>query len=289
MVWTKTEPRPRFGNLLPGRAAETRALVLAAITAAITVVAFWLPVFQVGGFVYTMIDAFGGRGQFIAAVALPIVLGLGAMASGWRWPRCAYAAALAAAVMVTLAPVGHFTEAVLRREHPELLGAPFEFRIGFAVAAVAIVGGGIVFVALMRALLSERPDGEVDRSTDAAAGVAAIGLLLAVAGQLALSSDAHVWELPRWPQVGSWWELLVTSAICGVSVVRRRPIGLAAGAMVAIVGTCATAQQLRVWSLLDDDPAVSSTVTFIGFAIVAVALTAALVRSLRSASVARRA
>jgi hypothetical protein len=274
---------------MPTRAAETRVLVLAAITAAITVVAFWLPIFQVGGFVYTMIDEFNGRGQFVAAVALPIVLGLGALASGWRWPRCAYAAALAAAVMVALAPVGHFTEAVFRREHPELLGAPFEFRFGFAVAAVAIVGGGILFVALMRALLAEQPDGGVDRSTDAAAGVAAIGLLLAVAGQLAESSAAHVWELPRWPQVGRWWELLVTSAICGVSIVRRRPVALAAGAMVAIVATCAAAQELGAVASLEDDPAVSLTVTLIGFAIVAVALTAALVGSLRSGSVVRRA
>ena len=98
-----------------------------------------------------------GAVSFVAAVALPIVLGVAVLAFGWPSRGCAYVAALAAAVMATLAPVDHLAEAAWQREHPERLGAPFEFRIGFAVAAIGIVGGAVVFVVLIRALLAEPP------------------------------------------------------------------------------------------------------------------------------------
>ena len=125
----------------------------------VTIVAYWLPIFRVGGFVYTMIDSFRGRGQFVAAAVLPVVLGLGALAVCRRhlWP-----AALAGAVMATLAPVDHLTEAAWQREHPERLGAPFEFGGGFVVALVAVIVGAVVFVALVRYLLAA-----VDRANTA--------------------------------------------------------------------------------------------------------------------------
>ncbi len=255
---------------------------IAVAAVAATIVAYWLPIFQVGGFVYTMIDSFGGRGQFVAAVALPIVLGVAVLAFGWPSRGCASVAALAAAVMATLAPVDHLAEAAWQREHPERLGAPFEFRIGFAVAAIGIVGGAIVFVVVIRALLAEPPRaGEADKRTDLGATIAAIGLLVAVVGQLAESSTAHLWQLPRWPQAGRWWELLVTTSICGLAVWRRTPMALASAALVSIVAAASEAQLFRAVSSLEDDPAVSSIVRLAGFVIVAAALTVTLVGSLR--------
>ena len=120
------------------------AITVGAVAA--TVVAYWLPLFQVGGFVYTMIDSFGGRGQFVAAIALPIALGAGALAGRRWWPRCAPPVAVAAAVMVSLTPVEHLAETVWRRAHPERLGSPFEFRYGFAIASVGVVLGAVAFI-----------------------------------------------------------------------------------------------------------------------------------------------
>ena len=117
--------------------------------------------------------------------------------------------------------------------------------------------------------------------TDVLLAVAALGLLTAIAGQLAESSKAHLWQLPRWPQVGRWWELIVTTAICGLAMWRRGLAALGSGALVAIVAAASAAQQLSAVAALEDDPAVSTTVTLVGFTAVAGALILALVGSLR--------
>jgi hypothetical protein len=282
MVETKGDPQPRIGNVPPIHFAETRVLAAAGIVATITVVACWLPIFQVGGFVYTMVDLYRGKVQFLAAAALPVALGLAALALASRWPGPASVAVLAAAVMTSLAPVNQLTEAMWVREHPERLGAPFQFRAGFPVGVVGVAGGAVVFAALVRALLAERPaERDARIVTRGVACVAAAGLVVAVGGQLAESSSAHLWELPRWPQAGHWWKLAVTTSICAIAFVRRTLTILAPAVVVAIAAAASAVQQLIAVSAQQDDPAVSSTVTAVGFIIVAMALTAALVGSLR--------
>jgi hypothetical protein len=272
------------------RRVEGTSWVTAVGAVVATVVAYWLPLFQVGGFVYTMIDSFGGRGQFVTAVALPIGIGAGALAARSWWPSATAPVALAAAVMVSLASVEHLGEAAWRREHPDLLGAPFEFRYGFAVASVGVVLGAIAFIVLLGSLLGESASKrDVGRRVSAGAAIAAIGLFGAVVGQVADSSSAHVWQLPRWPQTGRWWELLVTTAICGLAVWRRTPATLASALVVSIVAAGSEAQLLRAVMPLEDDPAVSSTVRLSGFAVAMVGFVVALVGALRSGSVVRRA
>jgi hypothetical protein len=281
MVWTNSEARPRSGNALPNRTTETLGVGFAVGAVVVTIVACWQPIFQVGGFVYTMIDEYRGRDQFLAAAVLPVALGIGALIVGGR-QRWTVVAALAATVMCTLAPVDHVTQAAWMREHPERLGAPFEFRVGFLVALCSVVGGALVFVAVVRCLLAEQAtDRRHDTHSDVIVGVAAVGLLVAVAGQLAVSSKGRLWELPRWPQVGRWWELIVTIGICGLAMWRRGRASFAAGALVAVVAAVSAGQQLNAVASLEDDPSVSTTVTMVGFAVVAVALSAAFVRSLR--------
>ena len=132
-------------------------------------------------------------------------------------------------------------------------------------------------------------DGDTDGLVDVGAAIAAIGLLGAVAGRLADSSEAHVWQLPRWPQTGRWWELLVTTTICGMAIWRRTPPMLAAAFVVSIVSAASEALLLRAVSSLEDDLAVSLTVRLVGFTVVTVGFGTALVGSLRSGSVVRRA
>ncbi len=283
-----------MGNLLPAvgasRLIAVRDPTIAAGAVVATVVAYWLPLFQVGGYVYTMIDSFAGRGQFVAAIALPIALGAGALAVRRLWPTCAPLVALAAAVMVALTPAEHLAWAASQREHPELLGAPFEFRYGFAVASVGVLLGAVVFIVLIGDLLAEYPVGrQTDRWADTGVTVAAIGTLAAIVGQAADSSEAHIWQLQRWPQIGRWWELLVTTAICGLAVWRRTPAALASGLVVSIVSAASEAQLLYAVSSLEDDPAVSLTVRVAGFTVATVGFGWALVGALRSGSVVRRA
>jgi hypothetical protein len=265
-------------------------LVVAGVATVATVIAYWMPTFQIGGYVYRPIEQFGERGQFVTAIALPIGLGVIAIVGGRRWPSCAYVAALTAAVMVTLAPAGHVAEAMMRRENPEEFGAPFEFGGGFVVTTVGVILGAVVFVALVRDLLDEPLRHRVhDRVAQRAAVVAAIGLLLAIAGQVADSSKAHLWQLTRWPQAGRWWALLVTTLICGLATLRRTPIALVAAFVVSIVGAASNVALLRSLAGLDDDPAVSSTVRLAGFLTIAVSVAIQLVGVTRSGSVARRA
>jgi hypothetical protein len=73
----------------------------------------------------------------------------------------------------------------------------------------------------------------------------------------------------------------VTIGICGLAMWRRGRASFAAGALVAVVAAVSAGQQLNAVASLEDDPAVSTTVTMVGFAVVAVALSAAFVRSLR--------
>ncbi len=290
VVRTNIEVRSPIANQAPNRTSDRIVLVAAGVATVATVIAYWVPIFQIGGFVYRAIDLFGGRGQFVTAIALPIALGVVALAGGRRWPGCAYAAALTAAVMVTLSPVDHVAEALMRRENPEEFGAPFEFRSGFVVATAAILLGAVVLVALVRDLLDEPVSHRVHgRVAQRAAVVAAIGLLLAVAGQVADSSKARLWQLSRWQQAGGWWELLVTTVICGLGIWRRTPMALGSAVVASIVAAASEAATVRARAGVDDDPAVSSMVRVAGFVIIAVSLAIPLVGFVRSGSVARRA
>jgi hypothetical protein len=264
--------------MLAGQRSLRAALVVGAAGAAATAIAFWLPIFQVGGFVYTAIDSYRGGQQFVAAVAFPVLLASAALALGGQSDGAAPVAAVASLVMVTLAPVDHITEAWRRRD-PERFGAIFELRGGFVVAALAVAGGAFAFGVLVRILLARRRDDATASAASGASVVAAgLGLMLAVAGQLSASSKAHLWALPLGPQVGRWWQLIVTTSLCGAALWRRSTVSLAAAVPVALVGTAVAAQQLVAVAALEDDPAVSTTVTLVGFGLVAVALTPALVR-----------
>ena len=180
--------------------------------------------------------------------------------------------------MVTLAPVDHLTEA-WRRQDPERFGPLFELRGGFVVAAVAVAGGAVAFGALVRVLLADgRDDATVTAASDVSVAAAGVGLMLAVAGELSASSKAHLWALPLWPQVGRWWQLIVTTSLCGFALWQRSSLSLAAAVPVAVVATAVATQQLIAVASIEDDPSVSTTVTLVGFAVVAVALTPALVR-----------
>ena len=292
MVGTEIEQRaPRFGGLLSSRATDRCMALLAGASVVATALAYFLPIFQVGGFVYTIIDSFGGgRRQFVTSVVLPILLGTVALAARRWWPTLVRAVVLAAVVMVTLTPVRHVAEALWEHEHPERHGAPFEFGSGFVVGSVAIVLGAIVFIVLVGELLAEPPsERDVDERVDLCAAIAGIGLLGAVVGQLAESSAERLWQLPRWPQAGHWWVLAVTTGLCGLAIWRRTPASLGAAVVVALVAAASEALMLRVISTVEDDPSVSLTVRMVGFTVVAVALGAALARSLHSDSVVRRA
>ena len=291
MVGTETELRPqRFGGALSSRATDRWMALLAGAAVVATALAYFLPIFQVGGFVYTMIDSFGGgRRQFVTSIVLPILLGTVALAARRWWPRLVRAVVLAAVVMVTLTPVRHVAEALWEHEHPERHGAPFEFGSGFVVGSVAIVLGAIVFIVLVGELLAEPPSERFDQRIDVGAVVAAIGLLVAITGQFAESSNERLWQMPRWEQTGHWWELAVTTAVCGLAIWRRTPAALAAGVVVSLVAAASEGQRLVVISTVESDPSVSSTVRLVGYTIMACALGAALARSLHSDSVVRRA
>jgi hypothetical protein len=290
MVRTNFTPSSRFGNELPNRPIDAIVIVAAGAATVAVVIAYWLPIFQVGGYVYTIIDTFGGRGQFVTAVALPIGLGVAALVGGRRWPSYAHVAALTAAVMVTLASVDHVAEAAMRRENRQQFGDPIDFRSGFVVATVGILLGAVVYVALVRDLLAEPSAHRVQEEVAIrAARVAAIGLLLAIAGQVADSSKAHLWQLSRWPQAGGWWELLVTTVVCGLAIWRRTPMALVSALVVSIVAAASEAHLLRARAGVDDDPAVSSIVRLAGFGIIAVGVAMPLIGAMRSGSLARRA
>jgi hypothetical protein len=253
-------------------------IALTVAAAAATVVAYWLPIFQVGGFVYRMID-FGGRSQFVAGVTLPIVLGLIALVEAPRYPRLAPIAGTSAAAMATLVLVDHVAEAASVRADPERRGAPFEFRWGVVIATLGVAGGAVVFATIWRTLASDnRGDAAVNGPNDLAAGVATIGLLMAIAGQIVHSSRRYLWDLPVWLQAGAWWQLLVTSSICGLAVWRRSRLTLAAAVPASIVAAARSAQEVRALSMTQDDLAVSAIVRLVGFALVMVALTGVLGR-----------
>jgi hypothetical protein len=259
-------------------------LWLAAVAAILAGVSFFLPVFQVGGYVYRMIDSFGGRGQFAAAVVVPVILAVSALSlTGAFAVRAFSAAALATASLV---PLDHLTEA-WRRGDPEVFPSLFQVRYGFFVGLVAVIGGSIVFLALLRGVLKGQTT-KVDRVSSGVIGVAAVGLMIAIVGQVVESSKEHPWEMPLWPQIGRWWELLVTAAVCAVAVRRVSATSLAAAIAVSIARAVATAQELAAVSGLEDDPAVSTTVTLVGFAMVAIALSVTLVRGMSADSVERR-
>jgi hypothetical protein len=280
MVWTKSPTTAPFASVRPGSWPARLVLVVAATAAATTAVAFWLPIFQVGGFVYTAIDSHRGGQQFVAAVVFPSLLAVAALSLGRRVEGAAVVAAVAALVMVTLALVDHVTEAWRRRD-PGRFGSLFELRAGFFVAAIAVAGGAFAFGALVRMLLARGRDGvTVTAAGDArvAAVAGSVGLMLAIAGQLSASSKAHLWALPLLPQIGRWWQLIVTTSLCGIALWQRSSLALAAAVPVALVGAVVAAQQLVAVAALEDDPAVSTTVTLLGFALVAIALTPALVR-----------
>ena len=148
------------------------------------------------------------------------------------------------------------------------------------MALVGVIAGAVVFTAVVRCLRAAAIDQHRDSLTDVLLAVAALGLLTAIVGQLAESSTAHLWQLPRWPQVGRWWELIVTTAFCGLALWRRGLAPLGSGALVAIVAAASAAQQLRAVAALEDDPSVSTTVTLVGFTAVAGALILALLGSL---------
>jgi hypothetical protein len=130
-------------------------------------------------------------------------------------------------------------------------------------------------------LLTAGDDDRPDRVLDTRLAAAAAGLASAVAGQLAHSSSGRLWELSRWHQLGAWWELLVTTSICAAALIRRTRPAVTAAAVVALSAAAATAQELEAVLSRQDDPAVSTTVTLLGFGLLAVVLTAALVGSLR--------
>jgi hypothetical protein len=255
-----------------------------------TVIAFWMPIFQIGGYVYRIADLFGARGQFATAIALPIAIGLVGLVGRRWWPNGGAIAALTAAVMATLASVEHVAEAAMRRDNPEEFGSPFEFRSGFVVAMVGVLLGAVVFVAVVRILFDEPSSHRVSGPIpNCAAVAAAIGLFLAIAGQVADSSKAHLWQLSRWTQVGRWWELLVTTLICALAIWRRSALALVSAVVVSVVAAATEAHMVRARAGVDDDPAISSIVQTTGFAIIAVSLAIPLVGVLRSGSVARRA
>jgi hypothetical protein len=278
MVWTKSTTTTPVLVADRGAGVGTPVLALAGIAAALTVIAAVLPIFEVGGFVYTMIGSYRGGGRFVATIAVPLVLAMAVLALGRARPDADVAAATLM-VMASLEPIDHITDAAWRRGHPERFGL-FEFRVGFFVACAAIVVGAVAFALLMRTLW-RAAFGRAPMRTDAVTAIAGLGLLAAVAGQVAESSKAHLWQLPLWLQVGGWWQLAVTTAICGAAVVGRTRPTLAAAVPASIVAAVAAAQQLSVDLSLEDDPAVSTTVTLLGFTLVAVALTPPLIRSVR--------
>jgi hypothetical protein len=246
------------------------AVGLAAATAA--VIACWLPIFQVGGFIYRIVEEYRGHAYTVAAAIVPLCVAVAALVTRLPTPRTTRAAALAASAIAALAPVDHLTETLWRRKHPERFGSPFDIRYGYTVGLLAVAGGALVFAALVGSLLADDTDARrhPPLRRDPLGLVACGGLLLAVAGQLAESSTAHLWQLPAWPQVGRWWELVVTTALCGLAVVRRGGKALAAGFVAAAVTTIGAAERLSTYSA--HDPAVSSTVTLVGFALLTVAL-----------------
>jgi hypothetical protein len=260
------------------RAWDSLVGAIAGAAAAVAIVAWWLPIFQVGGYVYTMIDSFAGGPRFVTAVVLPIVLA--AVASvGRRWTDRASPAVLAAAVVVTLAAIDHLTEA-WRRGDPARFGSLFQLRAGFFIGVVAVAGGIVVFVALVERLLREPRVAPEQRTLgDVGALVAGIGLLLAIAGQMSRSSEAHIWSEPLLPQVGRWWRVVVISTLCGIAIWRRSRLAIAAAAPAAIVTAAVAAQELVAVTPLEDDPAVSTTVTLMGSALLAGALGSAIARS----------
>jgi hypothetical protein len=224
----------------------------------------------------------------VAAVIVPIVLATVAVTCVTRWPRCARTAAVAALLTASLVPFDHVTEA-WRRGDPERFASLFEVRSGFFVGLAAIVGGSIAFAALLGVLVADESPEDGGSLRGVMSAVATCGLLLAVAGQVVESSKEHPWEMPLWPQIGRWWELLVTTAICVVAMWRRSAAALAAALAVSVAKAVATAQQLIAVSGIEDDPAVSTTATLVGFTAAAVAFSVALVRLLWADNVGQRA
>ena len=104
--------------------------LLAGAAVVATALAYFLPIFQVGGFVYTMIDSFsGGRRQFVTSIVLPILLGTVALAARRSWPATG-AAGCPRRGRDGLADAGRARRrSGMAKEHPERHGAPFEFRI----------------------------------------------------------------------------------------------------------------------------------------------------------------
>jgi hypothetical protein len=279
MVWTKSPEHATVDRGLAARGRDGLVGAIAGVAAAVTIVAWWLPIFQVGGYVYTMIDSFAGGPQFVAAVVLPIVLAAASAVRGRRWTDCASPAVLATAVVVTLSAVDHLTEA-WRRGDPARFGSLFQLRAGFFIGVVAVAGGIVVFVALVERLLREPRVAPTQRTLgDVGAMVAGLGLLLAIAGHVSRSSEAHIWSEPLLPQVGRWWRVVVISTLCGIAISRRSRLAIVAAAPAAIVTAAVAAQELVAVAPLEDDPAVSTTVTLVGSALLAGALGSALARS----------
>src|SRR5262245_12329358 len=137
MVWTKSATTPPSAGVAPHRSSDRVVLAIGSGAAAATVVAYWMPIFQVGGYVYTPIEAYWGGQQFVAAVVFPAIIAVGVPSLLRRVPGAAFVAATSALVIVTLALVDHMTEA-WRRGDPERFGQRFELRGGFVVAVFAV-------------------------------------------------------------------------------------------------------------------------------------------------------
>ena len=228
------------------------------------VVAYWVPILRVYGVETTVAGSPGWRSQFIADTALPVAVLVVALASIRRWPRPAQLTSLSAATMATLAPAQFVAAASFTADTSPLS----RLEPGYVVAAAAAILGVISLSAIIGTLAYDEDNHLVMNS---AAALAGCGLLVAIGGQLWMSTEGRLWDLSGWLEVGRWWRLVVTAAIILTAVRWRSVPAIAAALPAAAMGLVSTVEQ-RLAAMTPASFDAPLTTTAIGYAVVVVAL-----------------